>query len=280
MAERDFANDYDEWLRQQGGDPGYGNTIPTQDDSGGSWIAPPSVADNFPIPTTTTPPTTNTTGGKTPAEIEAEGREYDRQHGLIGGYMMNGQWVNGSPYAGGGGGGSEGGGGSRFGSGSPYQFAPLAWPDWNPPEFKAPPAFSYADFKPPTLEEAMNEPGYKFAADEGAKRIQNNAAAKGNVVSGGAIKDLVKWANDYATQNYNGVYGRGLQTYSTNRNNAADNYMTNYNVSRDVFDRGYNSYAAGNQSQRQKAQLDFQRDWDVYQSDLDTKKFLTTAGNQ
>ena len=169
---------------------------------------------------------------------------------------------------------------SNFGTGSPYKFSPLQWPDWSPPQFSAPPAFSYQDFKAPTLDEAVNEPGYKFAADEGAKRIQNNAAARGNVVSGAAIKDLVKWANDYATQNYNGVYGRGLQTYTTNRNNAADNYMTNYNVSRDVFDRSYNSYSAGDQSRRQKAQLDFQRDWDVYQSDLDTKKFLTTAGNQ
>lgn len=162
---------------------------------------------------------------------------------------------------------------------SPYQFQDLSWPDWNPPQFQAPPAFSYADFVPPTLADAQNEPGYRFAADEGAARIQNNAAAKGNILSGGAIKNLVKWANDYATQNYNGVYGRGLQTWQANRNNAAENYMTNYGVSRDVFDRNYNSYVGGNQSARDKAKLQFQRDWDIYQADLDTKKYLAGLGN-
>jgi hypothetical protein len=45
----------------------------------------PGIA-NAPLPTpppsTTTPPPTTTTGGtKTPQQIEAEGREYDRQHG-------------------------------------------------------------------------------------------------------------------------------------------------------------------------------------------------------
>jgi len=53
----------------------------------------------------------------------------------------------------------------------------------------------------------------------------------------------------------------------------------NYGVNRDVFDRRYTSYQGGFDSKRRKAELDFGRDWDRYEADRDTKKFLVTAGN-
>ena len=185
------------------------------------------------------------------------------------------------------------------------------WPPWNPPQFSGmtytpPPDFKYADFayddfKAPTITEAESEPGYAFAANQGRKQVEATKAAQGVYRSGQTLKDLYSWASEYAKQNYGGAFERKLQTYGTNRNNAfqnyssnrnnaAENYMTNYgvgrdtfdrnyNVSRDVYDRGYNAYQGGFDSQRRRAELDFARDWDLYEADLDTRKFLVNAGN-
>lgn len=76
------------------------------------------------------------------------------------------------------------------------------------------------------------------------------------------------------------MFDRSLRKYETNRNNAADSYMTNYGVSRDIFDRSYRSYLDDIGGRRRAAELEFNRDWDLYNADLDTKKFLVQEGNK
>lgn len=203
------------------------------------------------------------------------GPEDDARDGLTGGYYDgSGRWVRGTRSTGGVGG-IDGG----FGPGPQLRSLDSLWPDYNPPRLSAPPKFSYADFTAPTLQDAENEPGYAFAATQGRKGVEATKAAQGVYRSGQTLKDIYAWASEFAKQNYSGVFDRALRTYDVNRSNAADNYMTNYGISRDVFDRDYNSYSAGNQSLRRKAELDFGRDWDLYEADRDTKKFLVDAGN-
>lgn len=165
-----------------------------------------------------------------------------------------------------------------FGGGPQLRSLSDLWPGWAPPQFSAPPAFSYPDFKAPTAEDAENEPGYRFAAEQGRKQVEATKAAQGVYRSGQTLKDIYAWASEYAKQNYGGVFDRQLQVYGTNRNNAADTYMTNYGVSRDVFDRSYQSYLGGFNAERQKAELEYKRDWDLYTSYLDTNKFLVQQG--
>lgn len=169
------------------------------------------------------------------------------------------------------------------------------WPEWNPPTYDAqtftpPPAFSYEDFRAPTMAEAESEPGYEFAATQGRKQVEATKAAQGTYRSGATLKDIYAWASEYAKQNYSGVFDRKLTGYGVNRNNAADAYMTNYGVSRDTFDRNYGSqrdafdrkygaYRTGFDSKSRRAELDFSRDWDVYASDRDVKKFLVEHGD-
>lgn len=132
----------------------------------------------------------------------------------------------------------------------------LTLPRFEPgPGFEAPPPFSYQDFSydsfhAPTMEQARNEPGYAFAADEGRRALENSAAARGVVRTGGTLKDILGWGQRLGDQNYSNVYNREASTYGlnrgnafgnweANRNNAADAYQRNYNVSRDVFDANY-----------------------------------------
>ncbi len=119
----------------------------------------------------------------------------------------------------------NGGGGFQFPTFTPptYQ-GPGAY---NPGQYQAPQPFSYQDFQAPTLEQAQSQPGYQFARDQGQKALENSAAARGMLRSGGTLKDLFSWGDQFAQQNYGNVFNQNAQVYNTNRQNAADNYNTN-----------------------------------------------------
>lgn len=146
-------------------------------------------------------------------------------------------------------------------------------PTWTPPD-----KFTYADFQAPTQDEAASRPGYRFAADEGKKAVETSQAAQGLYRTGGSLKDLYAWADKFATQNYNNVYGQDLTTYGTNRSNAAQNWLTNYNMSRDAFDRTYQGALDEFRPQNQYSLLDFARQWDAYKAQLDAQTALLGAG--
>ncbi len=130
---------------------------------------------------------------------------------------------------------------------------PFNFPTFNAPSatpgtpFTAPPAFSYEKFNAPTLEQAQNEPGYAFALEQGRKALENSAAAKGILRSGGTLKDLFSWGNKFAEQNYGDVFNRAKSIYDTNYNNAADAYKTNYGISSDVFSKNEAQRNTGNE---------------------------------
>lgn len=101
--------------------------------------------------------------------------------------------------------------------------------------FTPPAPFSFSAYEQPTLEEAQNEPGYQFALDQGRKALENSAAAKGVLRTGGTLKDLFSWGDRFAEQNYGNVNNRKFQTWSANRDNAANAYAMNYGISKDTF---------------------------------------------
>ena len=123
---------------------------------------------------------------------------------------------------------AEGGGGGE-GAGAPSGPAPAGRPDYGKaPQFTAP-QFAWGEqWQAPTLEQARNEPGYQFAADEGTRALQQSAAARGVLGSGGTLKDISSWANRFAEQNYGNVFDRSLQGYNTR-----------FGTAKDIFDRFY-----------------------------------------
>lgn len=184
--------------------------------------------------------------------------------------------------------GGDGGGSGDYGGG-------FTWPEFNAPVFDPgpafvpPPAFEYAPFAVPTLDDAKNEPGYEFARSEGLRGLQNVAASRGVARTGGTLKDLIGWGNRFAEQNYGNVYNRAGQTYDRNRNNAADAYQTNYGVSRDVFDRTYGQrkdkfgfdYQGAKDMfapKQRAAELTFSDLYARWKAELDANTSLATAG--
>lgn len=68
-------------------------------------------------------------------------------------------------------------------------------------------SFSMADYK--------EDPGYKFRMDEGAKALERSAAARGGLMSGRAAKDMQRFSQGLASEEYQNAYNR----FQSNQNN-------------------------------------------------------------
>lgn len=106
--------------------------------------------------------------------------------------------------------------------------------------YQTPTPFSYAAFNAPapftapTLDNT-NDPGYAFRQQQGEQALQRGAAAGGGGFSGGTLKALTRYGQDYASNEYNNVYNRALTGYQTNFGDALNAYQTN-------FGNAYNTY--------------------------------------
>jgi hypothetical protein len=89
-------------------------------------------------------------------------------------------------------------------------------------------------FSAPNDVTQQNDPGWQFRMKEGLKAVERSAAAKGTLLSGGTLKDMNRWAQDYASNEYDKIYNRSLgeyqQAYSIYNNNAANQFGRLFNV--------------------------------------------------
>jgi hypothetical protein len=82
------------------------------------------------------------------------------------------------------------------------------------PQYKTPDPYTS-----PTIEQAMNEPGYQFGVSEGERAIEQSAAGRGVVNGGGTLKDLLNYGRSAAEQNYGNVDARQRANYDLNVQN-------------------------------------------------------------
>lgn len=71
----------------------------------------------------------------------------------------------------------------------------------------------------------LADPGYAFRLAEGQKALERSAAARGGLISGGALKAAERYGQDYASQEYQNAYNRALTEY----NAAVQREQTGYN---------------------------------------------------
>jgi len=84
-------------------------------------------------------------------------------------------------------------------------------------------------FQAPTGATEQNDPGYQFRLDQGMKALQNSAAARGGLLTSGTAKDINNYAQDYASNEYNNVYGRALNQYELGYNTFQQNQANQFN---------------------------------------------------
>jgi len=74
-------------------------------------------------------------------------------------------------------------------------------------------------FTAPDSVTEQNDPGYKFRLQQGQQALENSAAARGGLLSGGTAKALADWSQQDASNEYQNVYNRAFNTFETNQTN-------------------------------------------------------------
>lgn len=101
-------------------------------------------------------------------------------------------------------------------------------PQFQAPGYTPPAAFVPDKFQAPTFEDAQNDPGYQFARDQGEQALTQGKAAGGLLNTGGTLKDILAWGQNYAAQRYGDVYNRNYNTWQGNEGAKERAYATNY----------------------------------------------------
>ncbi len=84
-------------------------------------------------------------------------------------------------------------------------------------------------FAPPTNITESNDPGFQARLALGQQAIERSAAARGTNLSGGTLKDLNQFGQDYASNEYGNIYNRALQNYTLGQNTFYQNQNNLFN---------------------------------------------------
>ena len=84
-------------------------------------------------------------------------------------------------------------------------------------------------FQAPTAAQAAATPGYQFALQQGEQAIQNSAAARGNLLTGGTTKALDQYATGQASQTYQQTFNNQLAQYQQAYNQFQQAQTNQYN---------------------------------------------------
>ena len=68
-------------------------------------------------------------------------------------------------------------------------------------------------FQAPTAAQAAATPGYQFQLQQGQQALQNSAAARGGLLSGGTAKALDQYSQGLASTDYQQTYNNAFQNY-------------------------------------------------------------------
>lgn len=95
---------------------------------------------------------------------------------------------------------------------------------------KPPPAF-----RPLTPEELAANPSYQFRLGAGQEALNRSAAARGTLRTGGTLKDILEYGQNFGAQEYENAYQRSLgqhelalRAYDIERQNALDKWKADW----------------------------------------------------
>lgn len=69
---------------------------------------------------------------------------------------------------------------------------------------------------------AGQDPGYAFRLSEGLKGLERTAAARGGLVSGGALKAATRYGQEMGSQEYQNAFNRAVTGFNANRQGEGD----------------------------------------------------------
>lgn len=75
------------------------------------------------------------------------------------------------------------------------------------------PGFVAPEFQAPTWQSLQEDPGYQFRLNAGQGALERSAAARGVLRTGGTLKDILEYGQNFAGQEYENAYNRALGAY-------------------------------------------------------------------
>ena len=115
------------------------------------------------------------------------------------------------------------------------------------------PRFDAPDFQAPTAEGIYADPSYQFRLGEGQKALERSAAGRGVLRTGGTLKDILSYGQNFASQEYGNIFDR-----------AARNYDYQYRAARDEWSPTFLEWQTKASASQRAKELAFQRAWDEY----------------
>jgi hypothetical protein len=85
--------------------------------------------------------------------------------------------------------------------------------------------FQYADWQNPSRDAVYEDPGYQFRLNEGWNALENTAAARGLLNSGGTLAQLEGFRQNLNSQEYGNVWQRQFDAWSRGYDNAFRNWQ-------------------------------------------------------
>lgn len=108
-----------------------------------------------------------------------------------------------------------------------------------PPEFASP-----GGFKAPTGESILRDPSYQFRLDQGRGQLENSAAARGLINSGGTLHDILNYGQQAASQEYGNIWNRDFNVWNADWRNALDEFGTKQGTNTSNYSRAWQQYEA------------------------------------
>lgn len=133
-------------------------------------------------------------------------------------------------------------------------------PVFTPPSYTPPPAYAS-----PTAESVLNEPGYQFRLSEGERALQQSAAARGVLNTGGTLKNILGYGQNFASGEYSAADQREHNNYLTNYNTQyVDPYAIAYKGAVDAFAPKMQGYQTQSAASQHASDLTYQNLYEQY----------------
>ena len=115
------------------------------------------------------------------------------------------------------------------------------------------PKFDAPDFQAPTADSIYSDPSYAFRLKEGQDALERSAAGRGVLRTGGTLKDILSYGQNYASQEYGNIFDRAGRAYD---------YQ--YRAARDEWSPTFLEWQTRASASQRAKELAFQRAWDEY----------------
>jgi hypothetical protein len=102
--------------------------------------------------------------------------------------------------------------------------------------------------------EVSADPGFAFRLQEGLKAIQRSAAAKGTALSGGTLKALERYGQDYSSNEYGNAYNRTRSAFENDRNFNEGQYASAYGRAAGEYSNAQNTFYTNQNNQFNRLQ--------------------------